>query len=317
MTDFKALASLLFSKDDILVLTHANPDGDTIGSGCALVLALREAGKRANLSSGDPIPGKYRFMTDLVPEEDFSPKFIVSVDVADARLLGKENEEKYASMIDLSIDHHETNRLSAKKSFVEGDSASCAETVFLLLKEAGRPITKEIADCLFVGVSTDTGCFRFANVTPRTHRIAAELLEAGAEGAKINRAMFETKSFGFLKMQQLCLEGLELFFGGKMSLFVITRKMIEETGCGEEDFDSITALSRAIEGVSLGLTIKEKADGGFKVSVRTNENVDAAAFCKKFGGGGHKRAAGCSFELPLEKVKALLLEESGKLFGEN
>ena len=314
MNSLKELSDLLFSKDEILILTHASPDGDTLGSGCALALALRGKGKKANITNSDDIPEKYLFMTELVPDMDFSPRFIVSVDVADVRLLGRKNEELYGSRVDLSIDHHGTNRLFAKKSFVEAESASCAEIIFLLLREAGCEITGEIADCLFVGVSTDTGCFRFANVTARTHKIAAELIEAGAEAAKINRAMFETKSPGFLKLEQLCLEGLELFFDGKMSLFVITRKMIDETVRGDEDFDSIIALSRAIQGVCLGVTVKEKKEGGFKVSVRTDESIDAASFCAVFGGGGHRRAAGCSFDLSLDEVKRRVLEEAGKLF---
>lgn len=316
INDINQLASFVFSKDNIFVLTHASPDGDTLGSGVALCLALRSVGKKANMICGDEIPERYRFATDLVPSEDFSPEFIISVDVADTRLLGKTIETKYGEVVDLSIDHHGTNKRYAKETYVEPGSSSCAEIIFLFLKAAEVAVDSRIADALFLGVSTDTGCFRFSNVTPRTHRIAAELIEAGANAAMINRDMFGTKKLSFLKFQALCLNGMEMFFGGRMSVFTVTRDMLDGCGCSDDDLDPIVSLSREIEGVSLGITIKEKADGTLRISVRTDENIAADKFCALFGGGGHKRAAGCTFETTIDEAKRQLISAAGEFFGE-
>lgn len=312
--DLTRAVSLLKENDNFLILTHANADGDTLGGGFALLLALRSLGKKAKLINNDPIPEKYRFLiaeSDDVPEES---GFVVSVDVADKVLLGKETNEKFGNKVSLAIDHHLTNKLFAKETYLEGNSASVCEILYLIIKELGVGIDAEIATRLYTGCSTDTGCFRYSNVTPRTHRIAAELIELGARHGEVNVRMFETKKPGFLKLQSLCLASLELYFAGKVSVIVVTQKMLSDCSCGEEDCDAIVALSRQIEGVRAGITFKEKKDGSFKVSVRTHEGLDAAAFCGAFGGGGHARAAGCQFECSLEEAKKAVLDEMKKYF---
>ena len=315
MTDISAAAKLVFGNDRILILTHVNPDGDTLGSACALCLALRSAGKQANISNSEPIPQKYHFMTELVPDEDFAPEFVMSVDVADEKLLGSKNQNLWGGKISLAIDHHSTNRLFAAETCLEGESASCAEIIYLMIKAMGVAVSKDMANCLFTGVTTDTGCFRYYNVTSRTHRIAAELIDCGAEAGMINELMFERKTLAQLELQRRCLERLELLFSGRMALFTITARMSEETGCDESDFDPIVMLSRQIEGVKLGVTLKERANGSVRASVRSNEEVNAAAFCSAFGGGGHVRAAGCSFSCTMDEARKLVIAEAEKLFG--
>lgn len=310
--DFERAVTLLRSNDNFIILTHANPDGDTLGGGFALLSALRKLGKRARLVNNDPIPEKYRFL--VCPGDEFENGFVVSVDVADTVLLGKDVQKSFGEKVDLAIDHHSTNRLFAKESYVEGDSASVCEVVFLLLKALGAEIDPFIATCLYTGCSTDTGCFRYTNVTPRTHRIAAELIELGAKHGEVNVRMFETKKPGFLKLQGLCIAALEMYFAGKVCVITITQKMLADCGCGEEDCDAIVALSRQIEGVQAGVTFKEKKDGTFKVSVRTHEGLDAAKFCAAFGGGGHARAAGCQFECMLDEAKRRVIREMKKYF---
>ncbi len=308
--DFSRAVSLLKDNDNFIILTHTNPDGDTLGAGFALLSALRKLGKRAKLLNNDIIPEKYRFLVS--DGDDFENGFVVSIDVADTVLLGKEIQGKYADRIDLAIDHHSTNRLFAKESYVEGESASVCEVVYLIIKALGAEIDSFIATCLYTGCSTDTGCFRYTNVTPRTHRIAAELIEHGARHGDVNVRMFETQTRGFLKLQSLCIASLEMHFSGKVCVITVTQKMLHDCGCGDEDCDAIVALSRRIEGVQAGITFKEKKDGSYKVSVRTHEELDAAAFCSIFGGGGHERAAGCQFECPLEEAKRQVLAEMEK-----
>lgn len=312
--DFEEAVRELKKSENVLVLTHANPDGDTLGSGFALVRILRQLGKKARLINNDEIPRKFSYLYEDLEEEDFREETVIGVDIADRSLLGKETEEKYGDRVNLVIDHHGTNRMFAEKTYVESDSASCCEILFLLAKALDVTIDKKIADCLYTGCSTDTGCFRYSNVTERTHEIAAELIRLGADHAAINVKMFETKSFSFIKLQAMALEKLELHFDGKVSFLTVTRKMLEETGARDDEIDALVALSRQIEGVQVGVTFKEKPDGVFKASVRTHEGISAAEICSAFSGGGHERAAGCSFGVPIEEAKKEMKSELEKYF---
>lgn len=290
---FLSAVKALKNADNVLILTHINPDGDTLGSGYALLRALRKLGKKARLINGDKIAEKYALLYEGIEEEYFEPDFIVSVDVAVRKLLGDTVGEKYGDKVDLAIDHHESSRRFAKMTYCEPDSASCCEIIYLIIKELGIEIDKEIADCIYTGCSTDTGCFRYSNVTPRSHRIAAELIEAGADHSKINVRMFDTKSMGDFMLQKMCLDSLEIFGGGKVAVITVTQDMLQKCGTDKAALDAIKPLTRQIEGVEIGVTVKEEENGKVGVSVRTGESVDASAICAHFGGGGHIRAAGC------------------------
>ena len=316
LIDFETAVNELRKAENVLVLTHANPDGDTLGSGFALVRILRQLGKKARLLNNEEIPKKFSYLYEDLKQEDFREETVIGVDIADRVLLGMETEEKYGDRVNLAIDHHGTNRLFAEKTYVEADSASCCEIIFLLAKALGVTIDKGIADCLYTGCSTDTGCFRYSNVTERTHKIAAELLSFGADHAAINVKMFETKSFSLIKLKTMALEQLELHFDGRVSFLTVTRKMLDETGARDDEIDALVALSRQIEGVQVGVTFKEKPDGVFKASVRTHEGINAADICSAFSGGGHERAAGCSFSVPIEQAKSRMLSELQKYFQE-
>lgn len=311
--DLKSVAGLLREKDNILILTHRNPDGDTLGSGFALLRTLKNMGKRARLQNNDPIPKKYEYLYEGIESEDFEADFVVSVDVAERRLLGDDLNEKYGDRVDLAVDHHESSRLFAKETYCESDSASCCELIYLLIEAMGSPVTKEIADCIYTGMSTDTGCFKYSNVTPRTHEIAAKLIEAGADHSRINVRMFETKTMGDFMLQKMCLDTLEVYGDGKVAVISVTKDMLSECGVDKSALDAIKPITRQIEGVEIGLTVKEESDGKAGVSVRTGENFDAAAICAHFGGGGHVRAAGCEFkgtvEYAKEMMKKYLIEE--------
>ena len=311
--DFSQAVGLLKEKDNILILTHRNPDGDTLGSGFALLRALKDMGKRARLINADVIPEKFAYLYEGITQDDFQEEFVVSVDVAEKKLLGGDFIEKYGERVNLAIDHHETSRLFAEKTYCESDSASCCEIVYLLIKAMGTPITKEIADCIYTGCSTDTGCFKYSNVTPRTHRIAAELIEAGADHSRINVRMFETKTMGDFMLQKMCLDSLEVFGEGKVALISVSKDMLLQCGVDKSALDAIKPITRQIEGVEIGITVKEESDGKTGISVRTGESFDASAICAHFGGGGHMRAAGCeikgSIEEAKEQIKKYIIEE--------
>lgn len=291
-------AALLRQWDRVLVLSHASPDGDTLGSAAALVRGLLALGKRAAFRCADPIPPKFNYLFQGLPNEvldgTMAPLHILSVDVADLPLLGSVSQE-YAGRIELAIDHHGTHKPFAQERWVEADSAAAAEMIWLLLKEMGIVPDRAMADCAYTGMCTDTGCFRYRNATPRTHRLAAEAMEAGADAGEINRVMFECKSRAQAEAESRILNAMEFFCGGQCAMVRIPWKLYEEKGLAESDLEGVAALPRQIEGVLIGVTLKEKENGLVKASVRTNPGADAAELCGRFGGGGHQGAAGCSF----------------------
>lgn len=307
MTDLKAVAELLKGKNNIEILTHHYPDGDTLGSAYGLCLALQTLGKNVRVITSGNVSHKYDFLKEGVKVQNFEREYVVSVDVASPSLLG-ENKEKYENIIDLCLDHHGTNNMEAKESFVDPTSAAAAEIIFELIKELDVEITPQIANCIYTGVSTDTGCFKYTNTTSKSLRIAAELVDLGASFADINFRMFELKTPAQLKLDCMVYNTLEYHYEGKLALIYVTTEMLESLGLADDDVDGLASIPRRIEGVLLGLTLREKKDGTFKISARSNGKVNAAEFCKVFSGGGHPAAAGCTVEGNLETVKEKLIK---------
>lgn len=292
--DLRETAVILKESDNILLLCHAHPDGDTLGSATALARALSAMGKKVKVDCADPIPKDFSFMFEGLLFEDFEPELIVAVDVADIKLLGKEYEGRYNGRIQLCIDHHGSNMLYADKVWLEGDSASAAEMMYLLLKELNTQFTPEIASCLFTGVSTDTGCFRFSNTTVRTFEIAAELAKLGADTYNIIQVFFETKTKTYAALERLALEGMRFYCDDRCALICVTQDMYKKSGSNESETDRLANLPRQIEGVLVGVSMRELKDGSFKASVRTHGDINASEICKRLGGGGHAGAAGCT-----------------------
>ena len=310
MIDLKQCAQRLTGSDSVLLLCHAHPDGDTLGSACALSAALTALDKKVFVSCGDSIPACFDFMFEsLVQTEPDDSALVVAVDVADTVLLGEENRAKYDGRIDLCIDHHGSNRLFAKEVWLCPGSASTAEMIFRLIGEIGVPLTPSIASALFTGVSTDTGCFRFSNTTPDTHRIAASLIEAGADSKNIIQVFFETKSKAYSAIEKLALDEMRLYLDDRCAVMPVTRAMFDASGASENDTDRLANLPRQIEGVLVGVTLRELVNGDFKASVRTHGDVDASAICKRLGGGGHPGAAGCTLKMTKEQAISALLTE--------
>ena len=305
--DVKECALLLKEFDNYLILTHRNPDGDTLGSAFALKRTLDKMGKKSFVKCVDPMHHKYSYLWNGVNNNDFTFDKIIAIDVADKKLLGESFEKEYGDNIWLCIDHHLSNREYAENLLLE-DRAAAAVVIYEVICELGVEITPEIASCVYTGLATDTGCFMFSNTTPTVHRIAAEVMEKGADYVNINRLMFETKSLSYLRLEQMAVSSIESYFDGKCAIMTITRKMFEESGSSSTECDGIAALPRKIEGVKIGITIRERHNGSYKVSLRTVEPYDAAKICGKLGGGGHHAAAGCEFECSLDEVKATLLE---------
>ncbi len=304
------VCKFLKENDNFLILTHSSPDGDTLGSAFALLMILQKLSKKAKVVCPDEIPGKYGYFTNLTEGNlEDNEQTIIAVDVADNKLLGS-LKEKYGEVVDLAIDHHRSNTLFAKKTYLDADAAANCECIYNIAKELSVEITKELALCLYTGISTDTGCFRFSNTTANTLRIGAALMETGIDTAEINRVMFETKSRVRIETEKAALEGMEFFFEDKCALITVTRQMYEQTGAKDEDLEGITTIPRSIEGVLAGITLREKEDGGYKISVRTYPPVDASKICGLLGGGGHIRAAGCQInkKYTLNEAKQKILD---------
>ena len=301
-------AQLLKDKNNILILAHIHPDGDTLGSSYALCRALIGQGKKANVVCDDEIPKVLRFVASGVDPLLFEPEFIIAVDTANIKMLGDKLRTLYASKVDLCIDHHLSNELYAGRTLLDDTAAATAEIIFRLLKEMRTDITPAIADCLYAGVSTDSGCFRYSNITSDTLRIAAELIDLGADYTQLNKALFETKSKSFAALERMALNSIEIHFGGLCAVLAVTKEMFEQSGSNAEEFDRISALPRQIEDVLVGAAIREQKDGTYKVSVRTNPPMNASEICAKMGGGGHVNAAGCTLEGTLTEAKETLLK---------
>lgn len=307
--DLLETAKILKENNRILLLCHAHPDGDTLGSATALAAALRSMGKTVSVKCGDPIPKDFGFMFEGLENEDFEPELIAAIDIADTKLLGKEFEGIYASKINLCIDHHGSNLLYAEKVWLEADSASTAEMIYLLLEALGAEITPHIASCLFTGVTTDTGCFRFSNTTVRTFEIASKLASSGADTYNIIQVFFETKTKTFAALERLALDSLRMYFSDRCAVICVTQDMYKRSGSDESEVDRLSNLPRQIEGVLVGVTMRELKDGSFKASVRTHGDIDASAICKRLGGGGHMGAAGCTLNGTRQQAVNALLKE--------
>lgn len=311
--DLDFAKNFLLGHDNFNIFLHASPDGDTVGSGFALCKALRSIGKNANVLCSDDIPKSYSFITDGYEPREFEAETLVSVDVADAKLLGK--YEDMGKKIDLSVDHHGLNREFAKHTFVDSSAAANCENILKLLKVMDIKIDSYIAACIYTGISTDTGCFKYSNTSPESHIMAAEMMEYGIDFAEINRIMFDTKTRGRIKIEGRLMEQMKFFFDGKVAIIEVTEQMKEETGVTDDDLEGITSLPRKVEGVLVGVTVREKGDGVFKISVRTHAPIDASLICQKFGGGGHSRAAGCAMEgVTLEQAEQNLVSVIGEFF---
>ena len=301
-------AEFLLERDNFILLTHASPDGDTLGSAYALYYALKKAGKTTCVLCPEIIPQKYDYFvcaTDHVHRENAT---VVAVDVADERLLDGLQAE-FSGSIDLCIDHHISNTRYADNIYLESNSAAAAESVYKLILEMGIEFDDVMAKAIYTGIATDTGSFKYANVTAETHLIAAALYKYNIDAAEINRRMFDTKSKKLLELEKMVLETAEYHFDDRCIILSVTAEMQEKTGCSGTELEGIAVISRSVEGVKVGATLKQIDDNKFKVSLRTYNPVNASAICNKLGGGGHVNAAGATVEGTLEEVKQKVLKQ--------
>ena len=311
---FAEIGRFLDEHDNYSILTHKSPDGDTLGAGFALCFYLRAMGKKANVLNGEGFPDRYSFMYEGYEPQSFKEECVVAVDIADPGLLGHGLAEyQQEGRIDLCIDHHISNKYYARLSYVDGKASAASLILYQLFKALGRPISTQIALCLYTGIATDTGCFKYENTTPEAHIAAAELIQYGFGFAIINRMMFDIKSKGRMVAEHFVQANMEFYCHDRCALIALTTEIMEKCGVESAEFEGIASIPLSVEGVDLGITVKQRREDLFKVSVRTTEKLDASAFCRQFGGGGHIRAAGCEIKGSLEEVKAKILKAAEEL----
>ena len=301
-------AGFLLTHDAYCILTHQRPDGDTLGSAAVLCRGLRALGKTAHILLPPESAGSCDFLLEgLTKELPHPADTVVAVDVASQNMLPRAFAP-VADCVALKIDHHGTGTAYAAEELVDSTSASCAELVWDVLTILGLTMDKEMAEAVYVGISTDTGCFRFANTTAHTFMTAAICAQAGAEIARLNQELFETNSFAKLRLQSWITEHLEIFDEGRLALVAIPRAVEDQIGVDDSELGNLANFARSIEGVCMAATIRQNKEGKAKASVRAVPGYDAAAVCAVFGGGGHKGAAGATIDLPLEEAAAQVKE---------
>ena len=302
--DYRECAAYLREHDNFLIVTHLRPDGDTLCSAAALCSALRRFGKNAALFPNPEITPKYVKYVEKYIGEDFEHDCIITVDVAEEHMfcIG------FSDNVDLAIDHHPSNSRYAKELLLHDEKASCGESVIEVIKELCGALTPEEATLLYIAVSTDCGCFKYANVTDETFAAASELAKFGADIRGVNFEIHRQVSKARMVLEGLICAGMKFYNNGKLVIGTVTLDMMNSSGATENDCDDIAGIPGKVEGCVVSMLIRELEKGKCKVSVRSHPSFDSCALCLKFGGGGHKLAAGCTIDAEPDEVREMLVK---------
>ena len=319
-----ALCNELAEQKKTLIICHARPDGDAIGSAFALKEILRQTGSEAYCICESEVPKRLKFLTSSIQSsslvtaipEGFVPERIITVDTASPSQMGK-LENFFKDGVDIMIDHHRVGEPYADH-YIDRAAAATGEIIYkiadALLSAKGKPIPLAVCKCLYAAISSDTGCFKYSNVTPSTHIVAASLIKNGVDGAEINRLLFDTKSPARLHAEKVGLDNIDLRENGRVALVALDYDRLEAMSVDPEEYDAFIDAARLVEGAEVAIAIRRASpDESFRVSMRSMSSVDVSSVCAEFGGGGHVKAAGCSIDAPTveeatEKVLAAVLK---------
>ena len=310
------LNDIIKSSKNILITSHINPDGDTLGSMCGMYALIKlNFKKKCDMLVVSKVPDKYKFIPNInlakhIDEVDKSREYdlVINVDAAaldricDGMILFE--KAKYT----VNIDHHKTNIGYADLNFVEGDASSTSEVIYAIAKDLNWEINRDTAVCLYVGILTDTGSFRFSNTTPRAMEFAAEMLKSGINPQEMFQHCYETYTKGMALCQAYCVDKAVFLDDDKIVYTTVYKKDMEKFNTDEEFAEGLTERLRAITSTCVAFVAKEMKNGGCKISMRS-KSIDVAEICGIFGGGGHKFAAGCTMKSNVEEsVKKILAE---------
>jgi phosphoesterase RecJ-like protein len=303
--------------NNILITTHVSPDGDTTGSALAFAKVFKAMGKYATVAF-EKVPKKYAFLigdTNIIEAsklniEDYDLAVILDTASAD-RVCVDFNE---ISAIDtINIDHHISNRGYGKLNYIEPEAAATGEIIYKFIKEMKFQIDKDIANCIYTAIATDTGCFKYKNTTQVTHQIAADLITYNIDVALLSQVLFDKKSLKEVKLIAASLQNLCIYMNNKVAIIKVRKKMLDELGVTSEECESIVNYARDIDDVTVGIVLREDEEDKIKASMRSNTDLDVAAIAVNFGGGGHKKAAGCTIRMNIEQAQEAILDVLKKL----
>lgn len=307
------ILKIINEKKRFLITSHADPDGDSLGSQIALYRALKESGKEAVIINQGAMPSKYRFLDrdGIVSFRrdnlDFSPEAVFILECPSLDRIGFVRELIPGSAVTVNIDHHPDNTEYADINLVDVESSAVGETLYLMFKAGNIKITRETAIPLYAAIVSDTGRFRFGSTTSRSMRAAANLVDLGANPKSISDSIFSDYAPETIRLLGHTLAGLRLEADGKIGYVTITRKSLEDFGAVIENSEGFVDSILAISGIHLGLMFKEISENKVKVSVRSQNGCDAAAFARSFNGGGHVNAAGFSLDGNLDEAVNLVI----------
>jgi phosphoesterase RecJ-like protein len=325
-TDLAAVVEALQSHDRFLVTSHENPDGDALGSLLAIQLALVAAGKDSVmvLVGAAPLPAEYGFLElparGLLRElpADRLDRVLVAVDCAQETRLT--DDRLLESAVIVNVDHHHDNSRFGTANLVVAEASSTAEMLADVVAELGVSLTPAIAEALYTGLVTDTGRFQYANTTPKALRLAAELLDAGADHERVFQSVYESMQFAKLKLLARALDRAAVYEQGRVVVSHLLRGDFAEVGAVEPYSEGIIDVLRAVEGAELAALIREPPRDGSparKISLRSSsDRVDVSAIARKSNGGGHRQAAGFSSDLSIDEITAFIVSEFAALSGE-
>lgn len=299
--------------NNIFIGSHVQPDGDNLGSTLALAMAIKKLKKDVKIVKADDIPSDYKFLPniDMFKEQnlDQSIDLFIALDSSDLNRLGV--GEKFISKADkvINIDHHVTNENFGDLNIVSSTSGSTAEIIYKFIKQMRVNIDKDIATCLYTGISTDTGRFMYSNTTYETHLTLAELLKTGIDSNYININLYQNRSIERTNLFLNSLNSLEVFLKGKIGLVIVTQEMLESNRAKMEDTEGIISFVRGIDSIEVACLLKEIDKKEIKISLRSKKEIDVARIATKFDGGGHLRAAGCTIYKDINTVRDMILNE--------
>jgi phosphoesterase RecJ-like protein len=316
----------LRNSDEILIASHANPDGDAVGALIAMGHLTHALGKKTTLYNHSPIPAVYRFLPSvrrikrqLHPSKPYDTAIVL--DCGDLERVGPKAETVGRIPVIINIDHHITNTQFGTLQLIDTGACATVEIVYRLFKAMAIPIDKTAATATYTGILTDTGSFRFSNTNRAAFAICQEMLQHGVDPYDVAQHVYGTYSLGRIKLLNLALDSIEISTNGKLSMMTVTQAMLDDTGTHPEDADGLINYARRIRDVQVAALIQEQSNGRtsngssnrFHVSLRSDGSVDVAAIACTHGGGGHSSAAGFSVESALPELKAMITTLSEKL----
>ncbi|MBQ2746919.1 MAG: bifunctional oligoribonuclease/PAP phosphatase NrnA [Firmicutes bacterium] len=335
MNTKREMAELLAVKNRILIFPHVHMDGDALGTGAGLCCALRKLGKEAYILIEDEIGDNLQFIDDgfcVRIEDGETPDAVfekylgkkadlcIMVDCGSPDRFEKRKEVFFAGEVTGCIDHHGTSKPIADYNFIDAGAAACAEIMYDILREledvtGADIIDKQIADALFSGIMTDTGCFVYSNTTIHTHEVAIELMKKGVDSSAISANIYESDSFAKIRLNGMAVDAMRVFADGQAAITIVTQDMLKECGAVMNDAEGVVDTLRSIKGVEIAVFLKELAENEIKVSMRAKSYANVAVIASEFGGGGHIRAAGCTLRMPAEEALKTMISVVTEALG--